>query len=73
MVLHNASDSLADLLQVKAQRAAAAPINGTMGGGLSSARDSVADMRGFGKQMSFRKKKNTREDMSYDDFCYELE
>jgi hypothetical protein len=73
MVLHNASDSLADLLQVKAQRAAAAPINGTMGGGLSSARDSVADMRGFGKQMSFRKKKNTREDMRYDDFCYELE
>ncbi|KAL7478716.1 hypothetical protein ACHAW6_004467 [Cyclotella cf. meneghiniana] len=67
MVLHNASDSLADLLQIKQeremQRLLRKPSAATTTAG------DATDTRVVKKQMSFRKKQT--QERSYDDFCNE--
>lgn len=69
MVLHNAADSLADLLQIKHERELLlrttnnnnpppSKITTTAGGGLSAARDSVADLSSRGGTRSSRRRPN---------------
>ena len=68
MVLHNAADSLADLLQIKHERElllrntnnppSSEVTTTTAGGGLSAARDSVADLSARGGMRSSRRRPN---------------
>ena len=63
MVLHNAADSLADLMQVKDEREKQhllqKPPAASALGGLGAAKDSVSDMMTISKQRSFRKQRES--------------
>ncbi|KAL3805610.1 hypothetical protein HJC23_005854 [Cyclotella cryptica] len=67
MVLHNASDSLADLLQIKQEREMQQLLQ-KPSAATATLRDTT-DTRVVKKQMSFRKKQN--HERSYEDFCFE--